>query len=207
MELTRKFGITGKASSHKKPAASATIYLRAAAANQINKVEPLPPTKEHWAEYERLRELVRRLRKNGFSPWVPVSFAAAIAVLFLLWLAARTHTTRFYQFPSDYLRVIQNLNLEKGDFVMQRVTNGVPGPEFEAHFRGDLPKFENGHTLQWIRFVDTGSEQILDGWDLVREDKLTFAGGQWRRMPTIAPNCVPDWTVNHVICEGGKARF
>ena len=201
------------ASSHyflgKKPSASASLYLRAATSNQANIVEPLPATKANWSEYERLRLLAWRLRRNaGFAWWVPVLFAAAIAVLFLLWLAARTSQTYYYTYPSNYLRVVQNLDPCDGpdglcgkSYLMQAVVNGFPYPETELHFR-EPQRFEAGHTFRHITYKLIGGEVVTDGWDT-----LKGADG----LPVLAPNCKPDYskapTAGHIRCEGGKARF
>lgn len=193
----------------KKPAASESLYLRAAFENQFAIVQNIPPTKYFWDEYERLRELARRLRRMaGFSPWVPVLFAAAIAILFLLWLFGRTSKTYFYTWPDHALRIVQNLDpcdsLDGScgrQFLVQAVDFGVPKPATVMHFR-DPQHFEAGMTFSHISFKYIGSEAVTDGWDVVRD----FEG-----LPVLAPNCKPDYstapTAGHIRCEGGKARF
>lgn len=208
------------ASSHyflgKKPSASASLYLRAATSNQANIVEPLPATKANWSEYERLRLLAWRLRRNaGFAWWVPVLFATAIALLFLLWLVVRTHDTSFYRFPEHHWRVVQNLSpcLPNGScgelYMIQEVNNGVANPPTLVHFRGPQ-HFEAGMTFSWIRVTQIGSEFDVDGWDVVRQDiPPVFINGKWRQLPALASNCRFDWSTpeGHVVCEGGKAQF
>lgn len=212
MEFTSKRENEQAASSHyfppKKSPLGATFYLRAAALNQASKVEQLPPTKENWPEYERLRALAMRLRANaGEAWWAVIIFAGACGIIILLWLASRTHDTYLYRYPADYLRVVKNLDpcLPDGScgyrFVMQEVSNGVANPETEMHFCRNLqPRFEAGHTLSWIRFTNTGSCDAIDGYDVVRGTD---------GIATIAPNCtfdksIPNW---HVRCEGGRAQF
>src|SRR6185437_11768896 len=104
--------------AHKVKLQSSDFYLKPATANQYGKVSALPPTKENWAENERLRLLAWRLRRNsGFSWWVPVLFAALAAVIFLLWLMMQTRTLYYKHWPEDYLRITQNIDLEHGDYM------------------------------------------------------------------------------------------
>jgi len=195
--------------SGKKPSASTSIYLRAAASNQFGKVEALPPTKEHWSEYERLRVLAFRLRKNAGSAWWYVLVVAAVMLIVIAcWIARTMRNSFFYLYPHSYLRVVQNLDPCQPDgscgyrFVMQAVVNGQAQEETEMHFcRGLQPRFEQGHTLRWIRYTNLGSCNAIDGYDVVRENGL----------PTLPANCKPDYSqaneAGHIRCEGGKARF
>lgn len=191
-------------------------YLRAAIANQIDKISALPPNKQNWHEYERLRLLARRLRKNaGMAWWVPLAFAVMFALVLLFWLAAHFGRSESYLYPQHYWRVVQNLTPCGSDgscgdlYLIQEVNQGVANPPTIVKFRG-AQHFENGQTLSWMKGRWIGAEFAVEGWDLVRQDRApVFINGKWRVLPTLAPNCQFDWSTpeGHVICEGGKARF
>lgn len=192
----------------KKPSASVSLYLRSAALNQVGKVEQLPATKQNWAEYERLRLLVWRLRNKsaGFAWWVPVLVALALCLLFILWLASQVGRSESYLYPYHYWRVVQNLSPCQPDgscgdkYLIQEVNDGVANPPTEVHFRG-AQHFENGHTFSWLKGRWIGTEFAIEGWDVVH-------GPDGRA--TLAPNCYADYSqavAGHIVCEGGKARF
>jgi len=200
-----------ESSSHylppKKPADStASLFLHAAVKNQHEKVKVLPPTKEHWAEYLRLRELAFRIRNAGFSPWPPVIFATGLTVVIALWLASRSRQTYFYSYPGNYLRTVQNLDPCEADGtcgyrrLMQSVEYGVPNPETDMTFC-EKPRFEQGHVFLWMRLTDIGPCWSVDGFAVLKENGFA-------KLP---PNCKPDYSLapvaGHIACEGGKARF
>ena len=142
-----------------------------------------------------------RKREGGIGSWSAIAFCVFVIVVVTIWITGRTRKTYFYQYPSNYLRIVQNV--DPYSFVVQRVENGTPMEETEMHFCRDFqPRFENGHILRWIRFTDIGSCQTVGpedhGYDILRDAN---------RLPVLAPNCKPDWAANHVACEGGKARF
>jgi hypothetical protein len=194
----------------KKPSGSVSkIYLGAAIRHYLYKADRIPNEKEAFAQLEIVRELARRLRQNaGFSPWVPLSFAAAIAAAIVILLVTHTRHTYFYSYPDNYLRVVRNVDpcLPDGScgyrFAMQAVTDGVAGEVTEMQFcKGLQSRFEAGHTLRWIRYANLGSCQAIDGYDILRDSSG----------PVLAPNCVKDYTTapvaGHIACEGGVARF
>lgn len=188
-------------------------YVRAKMAAEAARNAGLPPKKPvefatipFPAGAER-RKRVRR-GEQGFSSWLPIAFTVFVIVLAMLWIAGRRKHTYFYQYPGNYLRVVQNLDpCDSADglcgksYLMQAVVNGFPYPETVMHFR-DPQHFEAGMAFSHISFKYIGSEAVTDGWDVVRD----FEG-----LPILAPNCKPDYstapTAGHIRCEGGKARF
>lgn len=184
-------------------------YVRAKMAAEAARNAGLPPKKPvefatipFPAGAER-RKRVRR-GEQGFSSWLPIAFTVFVIVLAMLWIAGRRKHTYFYQYPGNYLRVVQNLDPCEADgncgkrFVMQSVVDGKPNPETEMRF-SEPQHFEAGHTFAWFRYLDKGSVQIQDGFDVLK-DPVT-------RMPILPANCIPNWATNHIECEGGKARF
>jgi hypothetical protein len=192
-------------------------YVRAKMAAEAARAAGLPPKKP--VEFDPLHfpseKRNPRRSEQGFSSWLPIACCTLFVIALTLWLARGTRHTYFYSYPTSYLRIVQNIDLEHGSFVVQPVSTvmgkEVVGPESEMHFRGHIPQFEAGMTLRWIRFDDFGSYQSVaaedHGYDVLREDKPTFVNGQWHRMPILAPNCRPDWVHDHIVCEGGKAEW
>lgn len=188
-------------------------YIRAKMAADAARAANLPPKKPvtslpDFTTVEAIRARRKREQSKGFSVAWPIVFAAAVCLLMLLWLFARTSRTFSYTYPDSYLRVVANLDsCDAPDgtcgkrYLVQAVEQGFAYPETEMHFR-DPQRFEAGHTFKWIRFKRIGSEVVTDGWDT-----LKGADG----LPVLAPNCKPDYskapTAGHIRCEGGKARF
>jgi len=143
---------------------------------------------------------------NGHSIFWPLSWAIVSCIMLVLVITRSTRNVYSYSYPDNYLRVIQNLDPCQADgscgyrFIVQGVFGGATGQETEMHFcpRGMQPRFEAGHILAWIRYANLGSCQAIDGYDVLRDES---------RIPIIAPNCQFDWPNNHIVCEGGKAKF
>lgn len=180
-------------------------YLKFAIKHYLTKAEQEPAEKErNRILLEHVRPLNRRFRGiAGRSIWWPISFGCAFAVFLVALIASKTSKTYLYQYPFDYLRVVENLDPCQPDgscgkrFIVQSVTDDVPNPETELHFR-EAQHFEAGMTFQWIKYRLINGQAVTDGWDVVRGKD---------RLPVLAPNCSFDWANNHVVCEGGKARF
>lgn len=181
----------------KKPSASVTLYHQAATAHQLGKVEQLPATKQNWAEYERLRLLAWRLRKNaGFAWWVPVLVALALCLLFILWLVLNQPKGYVYSTP-DRFQVIQRY-----DAYHYRL-NHVGQGEFAVTFcQSYEPQLSAGQTLVWLAYLDRGKCWDIQpkgyGYRLLRD-----AQGR----PILAPNCNAGPEV--VVCSPNptEARF
>ena len=151
-----------------------------------------------------------RLKDHGFTKWwSAVSFASLCAVPLVacaIYMQSSKKST-FYQYPDNYLRIVQNLDPCEADGtcgyrrLVQVVVKGVPNPETVMQFC-QKPRFEQGHTLNWIKVIDNGSCWEVDGWS-----PLTDSTGR----DSLAGNCNPDFSqakdAGHVACEGGKARF
>jgi hypothetical protein len=212
VDFTEQSAIPAESTSNNFPVVKPAEkpYLRSRISHLLAQAEAEPDNLERWHLYQHIRELARGLRKqNGFLTWGSAA-VVLVAVGFLLSAIVRNWPTeKFYSYPNDYLRVIQNLDpcLTDGScgyrFVMQAVVNGKALPETEMHFcpTGEQPRFENGHSLSWIRYANVGSCKSIDGFDVVREGKFA----------SLAPNCKPDYTLaptaGHILCEGGRAKF
>jgi len=185
--------------AHKVKLQSSDFYLKPATANQYGKVSALPPTKENWAEYERLRLLAWRLRRNsGFSWWVPVLFATLAVAIFLLWLILSEPKAYFYVAPQTAWRVLEKIS--DSEFVMQRVEMGAPQVPEVKHFCSDYsPRFLPGMTLQWFSYEDRGDcisiAQKSLGYVIMR------GADHW---PLLPPNCHHSATGPRCI---GKPKF
>lgn len=153
--------------------------------------------------------LLHQLRKlkAGWSSWATVGFSFGLTAITIVLLISIWPKSRFYTYPDDYLRTIENVGtcLPDGTCgyrrVMQEVVNGVPQPEVEMNFC-QMPRFEAGHVLKWARIVQRGSCTAIDGFDVVRGSD---------RKPQLAPNCNPDYSeapiAGHINCPGGRAIF
>lgn len=187
------------------------VYLSSRIRHLLDRADNEAHPKKRFALLENARDLARRLRRNeGESPWWSIGFAAFVAAA-LVGLAVVCWPKAYsYSYPDDYLRVVQNIDpcLSDGScgyrFVMQAVVSGRAFPETEMHFcaKGLQPRFEAGHTLAWIRYINLGSCQSIDGYDVVRDSA---------RSPILAPNCQPDYRLaplaGHISCEGGRAKY
>lgn len=189
-------------------------YIAAKMAADSARKAALPPKKPvefdllNFPDPQKIAE-ARRVRRQKGSTWEwPVAFALCCVVIFAVAISRPARHTYFYQYPNNYLRVVKNLDSCQADgscgyrFVVQSVTNGVAGPETEMHFCRSLqPRFEQGHTLSWIRYTNIGGCSAIDGYDVVRANGVA----------TLAPNCKADFTqakdAGHITCEGGIAKF
>lgn len=191
---------------------TAYYFLRSRILHWLARADNESHPKKRFEYLEKARDYSRELRKKdkGFTHWwSALSFAAlclALILALVIYEQAKSETF-FFVYPTNYLRVVQNLDACEADGtcgyrrLMQSVVNGVPNPETVMQFC-DKPRFEQGHTLNWIRLIDTGSCWQIDGFS-----PLTDASGR----ASLAGNCNPDFSqakkAGHVACEGGKARF
>jgi len=159
---------------------------------------------------ENMREVApdfNRRKSAGYAWEGVLAFVCILVISSAIWLASRTRQTYFWgPYPDHYLRVVQNLDPCESDGtcgyrrLMQAVVDGVPNPETPMTFC-EKPRFEQGHTLLWIRLTNIGSCWAIDGWAPVTENGIAKLSG----------NCKPDYTLapqaGHVACDGGKAKF
>jgi hypothetical protein len=196
----------------RKPNASLGLdLLKSRISYWLNRADREVHPKRSFESLEKARDLSKRLRDfKGFTKWwSAVSFAAVCMALIIgaAILAQSKRKTFIYVYPTNYLRVISNVEPCDSDGtcgyrrVVQAVVNGVPYPETEMQFC-EKPRFEQGHTLAWIQYTNTGECNSVDGFDVVRGADL---------LPTLPANCNPDYSqakkAGHIACEGGRARF
>lgn len=176
-------------------------YIRAKMAADAARAAGLPPKKPvtslpDFTTVEKVRARRKREQSKGFSVVWPIVFAAAIAVLFLLWLAMKQPTSYLFSAPADTFQVLQQYDAYHYKF--NHVGHGPMAVTFCQTYK---PQFSAGHTIIWLRYEDRG-----DCWDIQpKEDGYRLERGPDGK-PTLASNCfVNDKDV--VECNSTEARF
>jgi len=182
---------------------SSDFYLKAALNNQFHKVEALPPTKSNWREYERLRDLVLRSRRNaGFSPWPPLAFALSVLVALAIWAHRQSSRDFTFSAPADKFQILRRFDAYHYQFRWIRagaepvVMNTVFCSNYE-------PQLSEGETLTWLHYQDLGR-----CWDILPEGYGYRFERDAQGNPTLSPGCVfNDRDLTDCTVNPSEARF
>ena len=182
---------------------SSDFYLKAALNNQFHKVEALPPTKSNWREYERLRDLVLRLRRNaGFSPWPPLAFALSVLVALAIWAHRQTSRDFTFSAPADKFQILRRFDAYHYQF--RWIHNGLAIADMPVVFCPNYePQLSAGQTLTWLHYQDLGR-----CWDISLDNYGYNPETRDGIHPTLAPNCfVNDRDMTECKPNQMEARF
>ena len=210
MELSKTTRQEPQDSSHylppkKSPNSTASLFLHAAANNQLRQLEHFPPrTKQEWEkEYARLRDLVLRLRRNaGFSPWPPLAFALSVLVALAIWAHRQSSRDFTFSAPADKFQILRRFDAYHYQFRWIRagaepvVMNTVFCSNYE-------PQLSEGETLTWLHYQDLGR-----CWDILPEGYGYRFERDAQGNPTLSPGCVfNDRDLTDCTVNPSEARF
>ena len=194
--MERTDGQSNNLQPPKKPSGSVSsrLYLKAAIRHYLYKADQQLTEKAAFEKLEIARDLSRRLRNRGASPWWPLVFACTTFVVLVL--VAQRRTMKDF----TYLERLQIL--QRYDAYHYKMSHlGVP---FDVKFCPNYePQLSAGQTIVWIHYADLGR-----CWDILPEGYGYRLQRDAAGNPTLAPNCfVNDRDVTECKPNPTEARF